>query len=65
MVKSDQGRRNELAKISDLKGNDNEPYKLYGVITIPANLLVDPFGKVIAKDLKWEALQTELASLFE
>lgn len=53
-------------QLSDLKGNDNVPYnKLYGITTIPANVLIDPSGKVIGKDLKREDLQAKLASLFK
>ncbi|RZK40257.1 MAG: TlpA family protein disulfide reductase [Pedobacter sp.] len=36
-----------------------------GITTIPANVLIDPSGKIIAKDLKRDDLQTKLASLFK
>lgn len=49
-------------QVSDLK-KENEAAKLYGVTTIPANVLIDPSGKVIAKDLKGKALLEMLASL--
>ncbi|MET0571973.1 MAG: TlpA disulfide reductase family protein, partial [Pedobacter agri] len=52
-------------QLSDLKGNDNIPYKLYGITTIPANVLIDPSGKVIGKDLKRENLSSKLSSLFK
>ena len=52
-------------QLSDLKGTENLPYKLYGITTIPANVLIDPAGKVIGKDLKREVLQFKLASLFK
>ncbi|NRF40682.1 AhpC/TSA family protein [Pedobacter foliorum] len=52
-------------QLSDLKGNDNLPYKIYGITTIPANLLISPDGVVIAKDLKREALHSTLANIFK
>jgi peroxiredoxin len=52
-------------QLSDLKGNDNLPYKIYGITTIPANLLISPEGIVIAKDLKREVLQSTLANILK
>jgi thiol-disulfide isomerase/thioredoxin len=49
--------------LSDLK-KDNEAVKLYGITTIPANVLIDPLGKIIAKDLKGADLSTKLRELF-
>ncbi|WP_111307549.1 peroxiredoxin family protein [Confluentibacter sediminis] len=37
----------------------------YGVVTVPANFLIDPDGKIIAKDLKGEKLQTKLSKIFK
>jgi len=51
-------------QVSDLK-KQNEAAKVYGVTTIPANLLIDPSGKVIAKDLKGKALREKLAELLD
>ncbi len=51
-------------QLSDLKGSNNTVYKLYGITTIPANLLISPEGIIIAKDLKREALINKLASIF-
>lgn len=51
--------------VSDLKFWDNEVSKMYGIRSIPANFLIDPSGKIIAKDLRAEALQSKLAELFE
>jgi len=50
-------------QVSDLK-EQNEAAKLYGITTIPANLLIDPSGKIIAKDLKGKELLDKLATLF-
>ncbi len=38
--------------LSDLKGWNNAAAKLYGVESIPFNLLLDPTGKIIATDLR-------------
>jgi peroxiredoxin len=51
-------------QLADLKGNQNEPYQLYGITTIPANVLISPEGIVIARDLKREELHGKLASIF-
>lgn len=51
-------------QLSDLKGNENLAFKIYGITTIPANLLISPDGIVIAKDLKREALHSTLADIF-
>jgi len=43
-------------QVSDLKYWDNEAAALYGVKSIPQNILVDPNGIIIAKNLRGEAL---------
>lgn len=50
-------------QVSDLKFWNNEVAKLYAVQSIPQNFLLDPSGKIIAKDLRGEALEKKLASL--
>jgi peroxiredoxin len=49
--------------VSDLKFWDNEVAKLYGVQAIPQNFLLDPNGKVIAKNLRGDALDAKLAEV--
>jgi peroxiredoxin len=49
--------------VSDLKYWDNEVSKNYGIQGIPFNFLVDPTGKIIARNLRGEELQTKLAEL--
>lgn len=51
-------------QVSDLKGWDNIVALQYGVRSVPTNFLVDPEGKIIAKDLKGETLNSKLAELF-
>lgn len=50
--------------VSDLKGWSCAPAKEYGVSSIPANFLLDKNGKIIAKDLRGEALEAELKKIF-
>jgi len=50
--------------VSDLKFWDNDAAKLYGIQAIPQNLLLDPNGKIIAKDLFGDDLEKKLAELF-
>ena len=52
-------------QISDLKGWDNAAGKLYGIRSIPQNILIDPEGKIIAKNLRGEALGKKLEELFK
>lgn len=46
--------------ISDLKGWNSAPAAIYGVEAIPANFLVNPEGKIIAKDLEGDSLISTL-----
>jgi len=50
--------------VSDLKGWGNAVGKIYGVMSIPANVLLDPDGVIIAKNLSGEALGNELQKIF-
>ncbi len=38
---------------------------MYGVITVPSNFLINPDGKIVAKDLRGEKLQTKLSEIFK
>jgi peroxiredoxin len=49
--------------VSDLKFWQNEVALMYGIHSIPANFLIDPTGKIIAKGLREEALQEKLQEL--
>lgn len=51
-------------QVSDLKGWDNKAAKIYGVRSIPANFLIDPSGKIIARNLRGKDLQDKLAEIF-
>jgi peroxiredoxin len=49
--------------VSDLKFWDNEVAKQYGIRAIPQNLLIDPQGKIIAKNLSGEELNEKLGEV--
>jgi peroxiredoxin len=51
--------------VSDLKYWSNEVAQLYRIQSIPANLLLDPTGKIIGKDLRGEELLQKLASILK
>jgi len=48
--------------VSDLKGWQSEAASIYGVRSIPQTFIIDGDGKIIAKDLKGEALKKFLNS---
>ncbi|PST84780.1 hypothetical protein C7T94_01245 [Pedobacter yulinensis] len=52
-------------QVSDLKFWDNAVAKQYGIRSIPANFLIDPSGKIVAKGLREEALHSKLAELLD
>ncbi|HMO31642.1 MAG TPA: TlpA disulfide reductase family protein [Lacibacter sp.] len=52
-------------QVSDLQFWNNEVARLYGITAIPQNFLVNPEGKIIAKNLKGEKLREYLAELFD
>ncbi|UFH54618.1 TlpA disulfide reductase family protein [Spirosoma sp. KNUC1025] len=49
--------------VSDLKFWDNEVAKQYAVRSIPQNFLLSPDGKIVAKDIRGEALGKKLEEL--
>lgn len=49
--------------VSDLKYWDNAAARLYGVRGIPQNYLLDPSGKIVAKNLRGEELIKKLAEI--
>ncbi|MEO7924987.1 MAG: TlpA disulfide reductase family protein [Chitinophagaceae bacterium] len=50
--------------VSDLQFWSNAVAQLYHIQSIPQNILVDPDGKIIAKNLRGPALQAKLCELF-
>lgn len=51
--------------VSDLKGWSSSAGKLYGVRSIPSNFLIDPQGKIIAKNLRGEKLEEKLEEVLK
>jgi len=51
--------------ISDLQQWGNAAAKMYKIQSIPSNMLIDPSGKIIAKDLRGEELQAKLKALLK
>ena len=51
--------------VSDLKYWNNEVAQLYHIGSIPANMLVDPNGVIIAKNLRGEDLQQKLKTILK
>lgn len=52
-------------QVSDLKYFNSAAAELYQIEAIPATYLLDPDGKIIAKDLRGPALEAKLAELFD
>ena len=48
-----------------LGDNKRTVYELYGITVIPAIWVIDPEGKIIAKDLRGEKLEDFCHSLFQ
>ena len=51
--------------LSDLKGWQCAASEAYGISSIPSNILVDGEGKIVASDLRGEALHKKLAEIYE
>jgi peroxiredoxin len=50
--------------VSDLSGWENKAGKLYGIRSIPSNMLIDPSGTIIAKNVMGDDLKKKLEELF-
>lgn len=55
----------EWPQMSDLKGWQCAAAKIYGIRSIPSNILLDPQGKIVASDLRGEDLQKKLAEIYK
>ena len=51
--------------ISDLKGWESAASPVYGVRSIPSNILVGPDGTIVASDLREEGLLEKLAEIYK
>ncbi len=54
----------EWAQVSDLQYFNSEAAATYQINAIPATYMVDPEGKIIAKDLRGPSLENKLKELF-
>lgn len=61
-IKSDQM---VWTQVSDLKGMKSEVAVMYNLATIPANFLLDPSGKIIARNLRGPELERALAAVIK
>ncbi|MFM7628505.1 MAG: redoxin domain-containing protein [Algoriphagus sp.] len=52
-------------QVSDLKYFNSAAAELYQIQAIPATYMIDPDGKIIAKDLRGPSLESKLAELFD
>ena len=48
--------------MSDLKGWESEGAARYGIRSIPANVLINEQGEIVARDLRGDALLKEVES---
>ena len=53
------------AQMSDLKGWQSEGAALYGVRSIPSTVLIDQQGKIVARNLRGDELDTKLSELLK
>lgn len=51
--------------VSDLKYWQNEAAQIYRITGIPANMLIDPNGKIIGRNLRGEALNSKLEQVLK
>ena len=51
--------------VSDLRQFENAVAQLYHVKEIPQNILVDPSGKIVARNLRGDALEQKLSELLQ
>ncbi len=63
-VKAIKADKLEWTNVSDLKGWQSSAGKLYGIAGIPANFLLDPQGRIVAKNLRGKALEEKLEEIF-
>ena len=52
-------------QMSDLRGWDSEGAHVYNITSIPANVLIDQEGRIVAKDLRGEDLYNTVAELLK
>ena len=63
-VKDIEALKMPWTHLSDLKGWNTVASTVYGVNSIPDNLLIDPQGKIVARGLRAQALHDKLKEIF-
>ena len=63
-VKAIADQKMPWTHLSDLQGWQTVASGVYGVNSIPDNLLIDPQGKIVARGLRAQALQDKLKDIF-
>jgi thiol-disulfide isomerase/thioredoxin len=51
--------------VSDLKGWESVAARTYNIESIPSNFLIDPTGKIIARDLRGDMLEQQLKGILK
>lgn len=51
--------------VSDLNYWNNAAARMYGISGVPSNFLIDPNGKIVAKNLRGEALNKKLSEILD
>ena len=51
-------------QVSDLRFWNSKVGKMYGVVLLPQNVLIDRSGNIVAKNLTMDALTRKLKTLF-
>ncbi|HEY2720828.1 MAG TPA: TlpA disulfide reductase family protein [Chitinophagaceae bacterium] len=64
-IKAIENDKMAWIQVSDLQVFDNAVAKLYGISSIPQNILIGTDGKIIAKNLTTSALDKKLAEFFK
>ncbi len=64
-IKAIQQMGMQWPQMSDLKGWKCAAVDVYGVASIPSNVLVDPQGKIVAMDLRGEKLLNKLNEIYQ
>jgi peroxiredoxin len=64
-LKAIQDDRLEWTHVSDLKFWNNEVAQAYRVSSIPQNLLIDPQGRIVAKNLRGQELHDRLSQILK
>ena len=52
-------------QVGDMKGWENEAARQFGIMGIPFNMIVDPNGVVVARNLRGEALEKKLEEILK